>query len=591
MILAVPSVVRSGTSENELDWVIKQLERVGCSVPPNTRMAEVGVAQRQLIELAKALSIEPKVLILDEPTAPLTGDLVDILFQKVREAAARGAAVIYISHRLQEVRQIAQYATVMRDGVVKGSGLISDMSDEEMLRLIVGRTVTSVYPEKSPGDAENREALRVTGLSGRRFHDVSLSVRSGEIVGIAGISGNGQSEFLRALGGLVEATGEVSLDGNRLRLSDPRAASSSGIAFMSSDRHKEGLFMRMSVRENAALSALSRFAHLGVVRPRLERAQVDDQRQSLGIRTPSIETAVSSLSGGNQQKVVLARALLSEANLIIAEEPTAGVDVGARSEIYRILRQAATDGTPVLIVSSDMVELEGLCDRVVVFSRGQVVGELSGGDVCEEKIGRSIVTATSQSRTAGKLPASGALAALNRVRALLASDYAPSIVLAILIALLGAYVTNLNPRFVSSFNLEKMLLLATALSFVAFGQMCCILTGGIDLSVGPLVGLSVVIASFFFVDGSGASLMIVGLIAMFAAGAAVGIANGALVRFGKFTSVAATLGIYIIIQGCSIPASAAAWWQHQHRRDRCDSIALGRDPDRNHHCPGDRDRP
>ncbi len=310
--------------------------------------------------------------------------------------------------------------------------------------------------------------------------------------------------------------------------------------------------MRMSVRENAALSALSRFAHLGVVRPGIERAQVDAQRQSLGIRTPSIETNVSSLSGGNQQKVVLARALLSEANLIIAEEPTAGVDVGARAEIYRILRQAATGGTPVLIVSSDMVELEGLCDRVVVFSRGQVVGELSGGDVCEEKIGRSIVTATSQSRTAGKVPASGALTGINRIRALLASDYAPSIVLAILIALLGAYVTNLNPRFVSSFNLEKMLLLATALSFVAFGQMCCILTGGIDLSVGPLVGLSVVIASFFFVDGSGASLMIVGLIAMFAAGAAVGIANGALVRFGKFTSVAATLGVYIIIQGCSV---------------------------------------
>jgi ribose transport system ATP-binding protein len=551
LILAVPASVRRNSGSAK-DWVAEQLRRVGCAVHPATRMIDVGIAQRQLVELAKALAIEPKVLILDEPTAPLTADLVELLFEKIREAAARGAAIVYISHRLQEVRRVAQYATVMRDGAVKGAGPITDMSDDEMLRLIVGRTVTSVYPAKGQGISHSAKVLAVKGLSGERFHDITMTARGGEIVGIAGITGNGQSEFLRALAGLVEATGEATMCGKALRHGRPDAASKAGITFMSADRHKEGLFVRMSVRENAALSALSRFAQFGIVRKRVERTRVEEQRERLDIRTPSIETVVSALSGGNQQKVILARALLARANLVLAEEPTAGVDVGARSEIYRILREVASTGVPVVIVSSDIVELEGLCDRVIVFSRGQVIGELSGVEVTEEKIGRMMVTATAHRRSKASEAASVIEVRRRRFRRFMAGDYVPSLVLAILIILLGVYVSSVNGRFVSAFNIEKLLLLTTALSFVAFGQMCCILTGGIDLSVGPLVGLAVVISSFFFVNDSAIGLMVLGLIAMAAAGAAVGIANGLLVRFGNFTPVAATLGIYIIIQGCSV---------------------------------------
>jgi ribose transport system ATP-binding protein len=551
LILAVPPSLR-GQDGRARDWVAEQLRRVGCTEHPATRMIDVGIAQRQLIELAKALAIEPKLLILDEPTAPLTADLVELLFEKVREAAARGAAIVYISHRLQEVRRVAQYATVMRDGAVKGAGPISEMSDDEMVRLIVGRTVTSVYPEKSRGISQGGKALVVKGLSGERFHDITMTARGGEIVGIAGITGNGQSEFLRALAGLVEANGEAILCGKPLRHGRPDAASQAGVTFMSADRHKEGLFIHMSVRENAALSALSRFARFGVVQSRIERARVEEQRSRLAIRTPSIETPVSALSGGNQQKVILSRALLAHANLVLAEEPTAGVDVGARSEIYRILREVASGGTPIVVVSSDIVELEGLCDRVVVFSRGQAVGELSGAEVTEERIGRTMVTATAHRLTKASEAASPATMQRKRFRQFLAGDYVPSLVLATLILLLGAYVSSVNGRFISAFNIEKLLLLTTALSFVAFGQMCCILTGGIDLSVGPLVGLAVVISSFFFVSDSTIGLMILGLVAMAAAGAAVGIANGLLVRFGNFTAVAATLGIYIIIQGCSV---------------------------------------
>jgi ribose transport system ATP-binding protein len=554
MLLAVPRTLRRGGGRGA-EWVAGQLERVGCAVHPSTRMADVSIAQRHLIELAKALAIEPKVLVLDEPTAPLTADLVELLFEKIRQAAARGAAVIYISHRLQEVRQIADRVTVLRDGEVKGSAPIGEMSDEEMLRLIVGRTVTNVFPAKSAASVRSDAALTVAHLSGSAFHDISLSVRSGEIVGIAGITGNGQSEFLRSLAGLLGASGEVALGNRPLKLGHPEAAHRAGIVFLSADRHKEGLFMSLSVRENAAIAALRRFARLGVMRSGLEQGAVEEQSARLAIRTPSIEANVAGLSGGNQQKVVLARALLAQASLVLAEEPTAGVDVGARSEIYRILRDVADRGTPVLIVSSDTLELEGLCDRVVVFSRGHQVGELAGTEVTEENIGRLMVTATAHrrgdaagdARRIGERPGWG-----TRLRQFAAGDYAPSVVLAILIVLLGAFATDYNIRFVSSFNIEKILLLSAALSFIGLGQMCPIFTGGIDVSVGPLAGLTVVIASFFFIDGSSAAIMLAGLLAMFGAGAAIGLVNGSLVRFGNFTAVAATLGVYIIIQGFSV---------------------------------------
>ena len=314
--------------------------------------------------------------------------------------------------------------------------------------------------------------------------------------------------------------------------------------------------MRLSVRENAALAALPRFARLRY-RPgsASSGSDVEEQSARFDIRTPSIEADVAApLRGQSAEGRAGARPARAGRGWSLAEEPTAGVDVGARAEIYRILRDVADHGTPVLIVSSDTLELEGLCDRVVVFSRGHQIGELAGADVTEENIGRTMVTATAHRRESarGAAAARSGLSWGTRLRQFSAGDYAPSIVLAILILVLGAFATNYNARFVSSFNIEKILLLSAALSFIGLGQMCPIFTGGIDVSVGPLAGLTVVIASFFFVDGSSAAIMLVGLLAMFGAGAAIGLANGSLVRFGNFTAVAATLGVYIIIQGFSV---------------------------------------
>jgi ribose transport system ATP-binding protein len=537
-------------------WMAQELERVGCDVKLGARVEELTVAQRQLIELAKALAQSPDVLILDEPTAPLGADMVDRVFEQVRAATARNAAVVYISHRLGEVRRVADRVTVMRDGQIRGSAPVEEMSDDEMLRLIVGRKLSLAFPPKTGAQNGSSPALTVAGMSGKGFQDVNLSVSSDEILGLAGIAGNGQADFLRALAGLERASGEARLGQKRLRLGRVGAAHAAGVVYLPADRHGEGLVGSLSVRENAALSALPEFSRYGVVNRRQETAAVAREREALDVRTPSLGTQVTALSGGNQQKVALARALLSQPSLVLADEPTQGVDAGTRVELYRNLRQIADGGVPVIVVSSDNLELEGLCDRVVVFSRGQVVGELTDDRVSEEEITRAMVTANThrandvrdarQSQN-GSRPTIGA-----RVRSFAKGDYAPSLVLLAMIVALGAYTFAQNDRVLSSFNVTSVLLLLTALAFISFGQLVVILTGGIDLSVGPLSGLLVVIASFFVLDDKSTAAVVAGFGVMLGAAVFTGAVNGSLVRFARFTPIAATLATYVALQGVSL---------------------------------------
>jgi ribose transport system ATP-binding protein len=532
-------------------WMREQLDRVGCSVDVEQRVGGLSVAQRQLVELAKALALSPSVLILDEPTAALGADTVQRVFEQVRAAAERGAAVVYISHRLNEVRQIASRVTVMRDGAVRGDGAIDELSDDKILRLIIGRSLTTTFPDKAAGLNGDAPALQLEGLSGSGFSDISLSARRGEIVGLAGIAGNGQSEVLRALAGLERFTGTASINGVPLPSGSPRAARSVGVSYLAADRHSEGLLMGLSVRENAALAALPAFSSRGIVDRRTEVAAVSAQSAALAIRTPSLETDVASLSGGNQQKVALARTALAGPSLVLADEPTQGVDAGARVEIYRILRQIADEGVPVVIVSSDGLELEGLCDRVVVLSRGEVVGELTGEQVTEEAIARGIVTATTHRREETGRERATALRR-RRLANFARGDYAPAAILAVVIVVLALYTNGQNARFLSTFNLTSLLTLMAALAFIAFGQLIVIMTGGIDLSVGPLAGLLVVVASFHIVDGKGTSGLVIGLALMFAVALMTGLVNGVLIRYGRFTPVAATLALYIALQGVSL---------------------------------------
>lgn len=530
-------------------WSLRRLATVGVQLDPETRVGELGVAERQLLEIAKALALEPRVLILDEPTESLTAHESEALFERIGQIRASGAAVVYISHRLPEVKRVADRITVLRDGEVRGTFPAAQVSESDILRLIVGRSIDRVFPPKpGPPDPAIPPLLAVRDLSGHRFRNVSLEVRPGEIVGLAGVEGNGQREALRALAGMARVTGGQVWQGDRsVALEEPRRSVGAGIVHLPGDRHREGLLMPLSVRENITLMSLPQVTARGVVRRGLERTLAVRQVERLAIRTPSVETSVETLSGGNQQKVLIARALLSAPRVLLADEPTRGVDVGARIEIYRILREAAEAGAAIVVVSSDAIELQGLCDRVLVFSRGQVVQSLDGDAITEDAITGAAITATTQ-HVAGSERARQLL----RLRRFASGDYAPSLVLAVLIVALALYTGAANGRFFSALNFQGMLLLASALIFVSLGQQVALLVGGLDLSVGPLTGLVVICLSSVAGEGSGPGSIILGVALGVALGALVGLSNGLLVRKVRLAPVLATLATLIVLQGIAL---------------------------------------
>jgi len=513
------------------------------------RVSSLSVARRHLLELAKAFAVSPRLLILDEPTAPLSQDSVELLFSVVRRFANAGTAVVYITHRLGEVRELADRVTVLRDGTLRGTSAVKETSDAEMLALIVGRRLEASFTAKHVASAEEKIVLQVDGLSGNGFQDISLTASKGEIIGIGGVVGNGQPALLRALAGRhASSGGTVTIQGE----SYSRRRLFHAAAYMPADRLTDGLMLDLNVRENAALAALDQLKVGPFVSRRREVGGVERQLSELAVRAPSLEAPVSALSGGNQQKVVMARSMLSQPSLLVADEPTQGVDVGARAEIYRILREIADSGVPVLVGSSDAKELEGLCDRVLVMSRGQAVAMLEGDDVTEEKIVHAAISATTHAAQAARHERGA-----SRFARFIEGDYAPVIVLGIVMLALGAYVLSRNSRYLSSFNINSVEFACAALGFISLGQTFALLLGGIDLSVGPLAGFLVVLASFFVVDGKSPAVWVLGFFLMFLAAICIGLLNGALIRFAKFTPVAATLVTYIGLGGLAFTLRSA----------------------------------
>ena len=467
-----------------------------------------------------------------------------MLFERIRGVVKTGTSVIYITHRLAELRQIAQRVTVLRDGRVRGGGLVADIGDHELLAMIVGRTLGSAFPPKL--EKTFKEVIfSVKSLNGSGFYDISFEAERGQIVGVAGVEGNGQSQLMRALAGLQPSEGAINLLGRSLKTRGLLQKA----AFIPSDRHSEGLAAGLTVRENAAFAALDKLSSFGIMNKKKELNRVAATFNSLAVKTPSIEAPILSLSGGNQQKVVMSRALLSGPSLIVADEPTQGVDVGARAEIYRILREVSSSGTPVIVNSSDAAELEGLCDKVIVLSRGRAVATLTGADISEARIVAAAVSATSQGATFGLQDK--ARSAGSSLRHFLQSDNAPAVPLALVTILLGLYVFSQNANFLSAFNLNNILSLATALGFIALGQTITLLLGAIDLSVGPLCGFLVVVASFFINDDKSTLVIAAGFALIFFGAFVVGAINGTLIRFANFTPIAATLAMYIGLQGMS----------------------------------------
>ena len=544
--VALPRSVFKGRAANEVGAEL--LARVGLKISLKLRVEDLTIAQKHLLEIAKALATSPKILVLDEPTAALGQDSVELLFQLVAKEIANGTAVIYITHRLAEVRELADIVTVLRDGHLMATSPIDKITDAELLAQIIGRELDSTFPPKHKKAAGAKPNLVVAGLTGDGFTDVSIEAYPGQIIGIAGVVGNGQSQFLKALAGQAVFTGSIEINGE----TKTGRSLNGKAALMPADRQREGVMMRMSVRENSALASLKKFKLLGLLSRKKEVNAVHDTLTSLSIKAPSLEAPVSALSGGNQQKVVMARALLSNPVMILADEPTQGVDVGARSELYDILRQASADGIPVVVASSDAKELEGLCDTVYVLSRGQVVKTLHDGENREEAMIEAAVTSTTKvirierEQREQKLGNEGVL---EKFRRFLRGDYAPPVMLTFVMIALALYIMPKSDTYLGDFNLNSILLLVSAVAFVAIGQTTVMMTGGIDLSTGPLIGFLVVIASFFINDDAPATAIIMGLVTMALVAALVGLVNSSLIRYVKFTAIAATLTTYIAIGG------------------------------------------
>ena len=363
------------------------LQEVGLAVSPRARVESLGVAQMQLVEIAKALSTRSRLLVLDEPTATLTPREIQRLFEIIAKLEARGVTVVYISHRLQEVFEVGDRITVLRNGRKVETLEARDATIPQIVKLMVGKELGEEYPFR--GDVRpGEEALRVEGLRPvSRPHPVSFAVRHGELVGVAGLVGSGRTEAMRALFGAdPKASGRVLRDGREVAIRRPRDAVRHGICLLTEDRKAQGLLLDMPCYVNVTLTDLARVARGGLLQPSAERAAAGRLVEELTIQTPSVDQLARNLSGGNQQKLVLAKWLFREAEVLVFDEPTRGIDVGARYEIYALLGRLAAAGKAILLVSSDLPELMGICHRILVFSDGRITGDVPRAEFAQERI-------------------------------------------------------------------------------------------------------------------------------------------------------------------------------------------------------------
>ena len=355
-------------------------------ISPRTEVGTLSAANKQIVSMARALSRDTRLIIMDEPSAVLDSQEVENLFRVVEELTAQGIAVVYISHRLAEIRRIGDRITVIKDGKSMANGLsVGDTSTPELIRLMTGRDVANVFPTPTPIAADAPVVLRCDALGVRGvFADVSLEVRAGEVVGIAGLVGSGRSEILEAIYGARRSTsGTVTVNGKRLRPGSVEAAVSAGIGLSPEERKSQGLILDEPIFKNVTLSSFARFARGGFLNERRERQAAREQIEALELRPADPDMLTRTLSGGNQQKILLARWLVHGTNVLLLDEPTRGVDVGARAEIYGLIRRLAEAGTAIIVVSSEIDEVLGLADRVLVISDGVVLATTNSTEIDE----------------------------------------------------------------------------------------------------------------------------------------------------------------------------------------------------------------
>lgn len=382
-----PAILRLINWRSRRRRAVELLAQLGAKIDPRSEVRSLSAAQQQLVEIAKALGAGARLLIMDEPTAPLGHAETERLFQIIADLKSRGISIIYVSHRLEELPRVAERVTVLRDGAVVETRAIAAAPRNELIRLMVGREVAAVYPtaDGAPGKAILK--LKDVGCRATGLHDIDLTLRRGEIVGVGGLVGAGRTSLARLLFGLDQAdAGSIQLDGKPLVLSSPRDAMSHGIALVPEDRRRHGVILDFPIVQNATLAMLKRVSRLAFLLARRENNIARDFVQRLGVRAPSIATLAGALSGGNQQKVALARWLATRPRILILDEPTQGIDIGAKAEIHRLMIELAGNGMAILLISSDMPELLALSDHIAVMRDGTIVGEMDRSWATAERV-------------------------------------------------------------------------------------------------------------------------------------------------------------------------------------------------------------
>jgi ribose transport system ATP-binding protein len=362
------------------------LSGLGVALDPRQPVKELKVAEQQMVEVAKALSLDARILIMDEPTAALTEHEIKDLFATIRRLKEKGVSIVYISHRMEELFEIGDRVTVLRDGRTVGTYDVRGTSKTELIRLMVNRELTELFPKEKA--ERGQEVLRVAGLSTTSgLKDISFTLHKGEVLGLAGLLGAGRTELARAIFGLDKIiSGSIYINGEPQRITSPRAAINNGIGFLTEDRKSQGLVLPLSVKENLCLSSVDKFSSWGIMDTSEEQQAAARYVKELRIRTPGLNQKVVFLSGGNQQKVVLSKWLCSEAEVFIFDEPTRGIDVGAKAEIYQLMNRLTAHGVAIIMISSELLEVLGMSDRILVMRAGRITCEFDAEEATQERI-------------------------------------------------------------------------------------------------------------------------------------------------------------------------------------------------------------
>ena len=526
----------------------EMLARLGESFPIDRPVGELTLAQRQMIGIGRALSQRCRLLIMDEPTASLSTREAERLFRLMRQLRSEGVAILYVSHRMEEIFSLADRVTVLRDGRHVATKLIQQVTPAALVNLMVGREVEPIYAIDG-GDAKpsTTARLEVRNLSRRGcFTDISFAVRPGEVVGIAGLVGAGRSEVIESVFGAMHYdAGSVFVDGQPLKPGSISASIRSGIAFVPEDRQHDGLVLPMSVEQNLTLAVLRDLTRAGFVQSKLEHETASHLAKELDIRAARLSLPAEALSGGNQQKIVIGKWLAARPRTLLLDEPTRGVDVAAKAEIHRRIRQLTAEGMATIVISSELPEILRLSDRILVMREGRFVGELHGASATEQQILELALPAASVGEESHKQTKARQTPRSRWREIFERRETALAVLLLVILASVGAFM----PSFLSMHNLLDIGAEAAPVAIIACAVCLVVVTGEIDISVGSLVGFAAAILGLCSYGPDAPLPVAAGAACALAAAVGIGMLNGFLTTVGRVPSIIATLGVLTMLRG------------------------------------------